>query len=264
MVTSAVVFIFGLVVGSFLNVCIYRIPQGMSIVKPSRSICPKCGRMIRWYDNIPVISFLVLRGRCRYCGEPISVRYPLVELLTAAIFTLLLKRYGLTVELAGYCFMSAMLIAISFIDLSHYIIPNRITLPGIALGLIFGAGLMLVHHRPSMLVNRVVGLLVGGMVILVMGLIGSLIFRREAMGMGDVKLMAMIGAFMGFYPHTLLVILISAVMGSVVGGGYMLARKAGLKSPIPYGPFLSAAAVISLFWGEELWEWYISLLKLTP
>lgn len=260
MVMEIAVFIFGLAVGSFLNVCIYRIPKGISVFRPSRSFCPSCGQTIRWYDNIPLLSFLILRGRCRYCGEPISIRYPLVELLTAVIFSLLLRRYGLTVEFIGYCLLSAMLIAISFIDLSHYIIPNRITLPGMGLGLAFAAVLTLLHHRPSMIVNRAVGLIVGGGVILVMGLIGSLIFRREAMGMGDVKLTAMIGAFMGFYPHVILVILLSAVMGSVVGGGYMLIRRVGLKSAIPYGPFLSAAAIISLLYGEELWRWYVSLL----
>ncbi len=260
MVTNIAVFILGLAVGSFLNVCIYRIPKGLSVVKPLRSFCPSCGRTIRWYDNIPLLSFLILRGRCRYCKEPISIRYPLVELLTAVIFSLLLRRYGLTVEFIGYCLLSAMLIAISFIDLSHYIIPNKITLPGMGLGLTFAAILTLFYHRPSMIVNRAVGLVIGGGVILLMSLVGSLIFRREAMGMGDVKLTAMIGAFMGFYPHVILVILLSAVMGSVVGGGYMLIRRVGLKSAIPYGPFLSAGAVISMLYGEELWRWYVSLL----
>ncbi|HID57215.1 TPA: prepilin peptidase [Candidatus Poribacteria bacterium] len=260
MVIEIAVFIFGLTVGSFLNVCIYRIPKGLSVFKPSRSFCPSCGRAIRWHDNIPLLSFLILRGRCRYCKEPISVRYPLVELLTAVIFSLLLRRYGFTAEFIGYCLLSAMLIAVSFIDLSHYIIPNKITLPGMGLGLAFAAVLTLLHHRPSMIVNRAVGLVVGGGVILLMSLIGSLIFRREAMGMGDVKLTAMIGAFMGFYPHVILVILLSAVMGSVVGGGYMLIRRVGLKSAIPYGPFLSAAAIISTLYGEELWRWYVSLL----
>ena len=254
-------FVVGSVVGSFMNVCIYRIPRNLSILSPSRSFCPKCGATIKWYDNIPILSYLFLKGRCRSCGERISIEYPIVEFLTGSIFALLHLRYGLSLELAGYAVMASILIAVSAIDLRHYIIPNKLTFPGMGIGLIFAVLMGLTSNRYSLLINRLTGLIIGGGAILIMGLIGSAIFKKEAMGMGDVKLTGMIGVYLGFYPHLIVVILLSAVLGSLIGLALILSGRKRAKSAIPYGPFLSGAALVSTFYGQQIWRAYLSLIR---
>ncbi|RKY02618.1 prepilin peptidase [Candidatus Poribacteria bacterium] len=257
---ALLLFPIGLAVGSFLNVCIYRIPIGLSIVKPSRSFCPSCGSTISWYDNIPLLSYLILRGRCRHCGARISPRYPAVELITGLLFSLLYLRFGLSVELPEYIVMGSILIAVSAIDIRHYIIPLKLTGPGMGIGLAFAAGLAIKSGDVSVLIERLLGGAVGAGAIFAVGVIGSLIFKKEAMGLGDVELMGMIGLYLGLYPHVILVILLSAVLGSLVGLALIAAGRKGPKSQIPYGPFLAGGALISAFYGREIWGAYLRVM----
>ncbi len=245
-------FVFGAVVGSFLNVCIFRLPAEESIVFPP-SKCPHCGTPIRPYDNVPILSYIVLRGRCRACAATISARYPLVEALTGFAGLACVWRWGSSVEaLVAFAFLAA-LIVVTFIDLDHQIIPDVISLPGIAIGL----ALSLILDRPGF-VNAAVGVLLGG------GLLYAVAFAyewwtgREGMGGGDIKLLAMIGAFLGWraVPLTLL---LASFSGSLVGVGVMIARRANSQVAIPFGPFLAAGAVCALFFGEALIHWYLGL-----
>ena len=240
-------FIFGAVVGSFLNVCIYRLPAGRSIVSPG-STCPHCDTPIRWFDNVPIASFLILRGRCRSCGGRISPRYPLVELLAGLVPVLVAHRFGLTPASAAYVVFIWALIAITFIDLDHQIIPDRISIPGTILGLILGATILPVGWTGSLL-GAVLG---GGLFYLIA------VASRGGMGGGDIKLIAMIGAFLG-WQAVFLTILISALAGSAVGIYMMAVRGKGRKHPIPYGPFLVLGAVVYLFYGSEIIGWYLGI-----
>ncbi len=241
--------LFGLLFGSFLNVCIYRIPRGESIAFPA-SHCPNCQHPIKPYDNVPVFSFLLLRGQCRSCSATISWRYPMVEALTAALFGYIVHRYSLTWAALAYLVFTALLIAISFIDLDHLIIPDVLSLPGIALG--FGASFLI----PRPWYDSLIGLLVGGGMIWIVAYLGELAFKKEAMGGGDVKLMAMVGAFLG-WKMVLLTILFASVVGAIIG--IMMKLSTG-KEYIPFGPFLSFGALCALFFGENFLRWYLTFL----
>jgi len=239
-------------VGSFLNVCIYRLPMGGSLLRP-RSHCPKCGSPIQPYDNIPIISFFLLRGRCRNCKERISPRYPLVEALTAASAAALLYRYGLGFEtFILFVFICGLIVA-SFIDLDHQIIPDVITYPGIALGVISSFVSQSVQWRDSVL-----GAIVGGGILLIVAIGFRLIRKKEGMGLGDVKFLAMIGAFLG-WKAVILTLVLSSFVGAIVG--YLSLRLSGKGShePIPFGPFLALGAVAYMFGGESFVDWYLSL-----
>lgn len=243
------VFIFGAIIGSFLNVCIYRLPEGKSIVWPN-SFCPKCGKSIRFYDNIPIISFLILGGRCRDCGSSISKRYILVESITAIVGVLLFLKYSICYDFFIYCLLSYSLIVISFIDLEHQLVPDVISLPGILLGLVlmsFFSG-NTPGFIPDAFLDSLFGILAGGLSIFFMGLLGSILFKKEAMGGGDVKLMAMIGAFIG-WKLVLLAFFMAPFLGSIVGV-YILVKKK--ETVIPYAPYLSLASFISLFYGSAI------------
>ncbi|KPK37956.1 MAG: hypothetical protein AMJ78_10725 [Omnitrophica WOR_2 bacterium SM23_29] len=243
-------FIFGSVVGSFLNVCIYRMPRGESIIYPW-SHCTNCRRSIAWYDNIPFISYLILKGRCRYCMAKISFRYFIVEGLTATTFVLLLWRFNISLFYLIYAALISILIIISFIDLEHRIIPDELSLGGLILGLILSGLYPALHDKTSMILglkNSLLGILVGGGSIYLIGLFGSAIFKKEAMGGGDVKLLAFIGAFLG-WKLTLLTFFIAPILGSIVGVPLKLIKK---QDTIPYGPFLSLATFISTFWGDKI------------
>lgn len=230
--------------------CIYRMPRAESIIYPW-SHCTSCHRPIPWYDNLPFISYLILRGRCRFCKAWISFRYFLVEGLTATTFVLLLWKYGIGLDYLIYAGFLSALIIISFIDLEHRIIPDEISLSGIVLGLIISGFYPALQDKTSWiggLKSSFMGILVGGLSIYLLGLLGSAIFKKEAMGGGDVKLLAFIGAFLGF-KFTLLTFFLAPIFGSVVGVPLKFIKK---QDTIPYGPFLSLAAFISIFWGDRI------------
>src|SRR5574337_465674 len=247
-------FLFGTVMGSFLNVVIHRLPKEESIVAP-RSRCPTCLTTIRAMDNIPLLSFVLLRGRCRACGNPISWRYPLVEALTGILFALTVARFGVTLQAVVLLAFLSGLVIVSLIDLDHQIIPNVITLPGIPLGLL--AGLLL--GEPPLL-DRVIGALLGAGFLYLVLFYGGVIYGQEAMGEGDLNLIAMVGAFLG-WKAVALTIFLGCLFGSVVGVGLMAFRRLGRRQHIPFGPFLSLGAVVALFWGERLIAWYSQLLQ---
>ncbi len=243
-------FIFGTIVGSFLNVCIHRLPREESIISPS-SHCPQCGIPIRFYDNIPLVSFILLRGRCRACNAPISLRYPLVEFLTGIFSLIFLQRYGISLSYVIYFAFFAALTVVSFIDLSHRIIPDLISLPGIGIGLIVSW-----LHPHLAFRDSLIGILVGGGSLYIVASVYHLATKREGMGGGDIKLLAMIGAFIG-WKGVLFTILCSSLVGTVVGVIVMfITAEANSKYAVPFGPFLSLGAVIYLLWGDALIHWY--------
>ena len=243
MFLSCLAFIFGAAIGSFLNVCIFRLPAKTSIIKPA-SRCRRCFHPLRFYDNIPLISFILLRGKCRDCGEKISWRYPLVELITAILALTLFFKFGLTLEYFTFFIFTAVLIVITFIDLDHQIIPDILTLPGIPLFFLAAIFIIKVHWLEAGL-----GLLIGGGILWTIAIVYELISRREGMGGGDIKLLAMIGGFFG-WKSLIFILLVSSFTGAVVGITAMIIKKQDMKYAVPFGPFLSAAAVAYIFWGD--------------
>ncbi|MBI4517420.1 MAG: prepilin peptidase, partial [Deltaproteobacteria bacterium] len=236
----AIAFVFGAVIGSFLNVCICRIPAGESVVRPA-SRCPGCQTPIRPYDNIPILSYLVLRGRCRSCAAPISLRYPFIEALAGVAAAAAVWHRGPTIEAAAAFTFMAALIVVTFVDLDHQIIPDVISLPGIALGLLAA----LVLSTPGF-ISAIIGAVLGGGVLFAVAAGYQWFTGREGMGGGDIKLLAMIGAFLGWraIPVTLL---LASLSGSLVGLSLILLRRADARVPIPFGPFLAAGAVCAMF-----------------
>jgi leader peptidase (prepilin peptidase)/N-methyltransferase len=247
----AVLFVFGAMIGSFANVCILRIPAEESIVFPG-SRCLNCKRPVEWYDNIPLVSWMVLRGRCRSCHTPISFRYFVVELLTAVSAVALYFRVGFGVEwLVLFGFLSALII-ITFIDLDHRIIPDIISLPGIAVGF-----LLSLRGEPGPL-SSAIGIVTGGGMLLAVAWAYHAWTGREGMGGGDIKLLGMIGAFLGWasVPFTML---LSSLTGSVVGVALMWWTGSDTKYAIPFGPFLALGAATYVFCGDSLIAWYLGL-----
>jgi leader peptidase (prepilin peptidase)/N-methyltransferase len=239
--------VFGALVGSFLNVVILRLPnEEESIIFPP-SHCPQCQARIQWYDNIPMVSFVLLAGRCRRCQKPISWQYPLVELLMALLSLALCRTFGLGVSYVVYFTFCAALLAIIFIDLHHQIIPDVISLPGICLGFAASFVLPTLSWQASL-----IGLLVGGGIFYAIAGGYYLLTKRAGMGGGDIKLLAMIGAFLGWRALPF-VIFASALLGSVIGIGAMIQQKKGGKTVIPYGPFLAVASFAYLFFSQEIW-----------
>ena len=252
---QTIIFIFGMCIGSFVNVCIYRLPASKSIIDPLRSICPNCGGIIRFYDNIPVLSYFWLKGRCRYCNKPISFRYPLVEIMSGAFALCTFLKFGPTLEaLVYFAFITALLV-ITFIDIEHQLIPDLITIPGIPAGFLASFALPLITYKESLL-----GLLAGGGSLLLVGWIYYLIKKAEGMGGGDIKLMAMIGAIVG-WKGVLFTIFFSSLVGTLVGITIMLRTKKGMKIAVPFGPFLSTGAITYIFFGPGLISWYFNLLR---
>jgi leader peptidase (prepilin peptidase)/N-methyltransferase len=248
------ILLFGGCIGSFLNVCIYRLPQGLSIVSP-RSFCPQCRSPVRSYDNIPLLSYLLLRGKCRSCGAKISWRYPLMEALTGAFAVALYLKFGLTLGFFAFFAFTAALLVITFIDLDHRIIPDVISLPGIAVG--FGLSFFL--PAPSW-TDSLIGLLAGGGSLYLVAIGYEALTKREGMGGGDVKLLAMIGAWLG-WKAVLFTLFLASLTGTLIGGGAMVVQRQGRHYAIPFGPFLAFAALAYLFFGPQLIEWYLSLGK---
>lgn len=243
--------VLGLAVGSFLNVVIARLPEQRSLVRPG-SACPACGAAIAWHDNIPVLSFAVLGGRCRACGIRISWRYPLVEIVTGLLFAAVAAAYGPSIDFAVAATFLAALLAITVIDLDHQIIPNAITYPGIVAGVVAS----LLSTRVGWL-DSVLGILVGGGIFLLIAEGSLRIMGQEGMGGGDVKLGAMLGAFLG-WKAMLFTILVSVVGGGLVAAALIASGLKSRKDPIPFGPFLAAAGAIGFFWGEHAVRWYLA------
>lgn len=239
----------GLCVGSFLNVVIARVPEGRSIAYPG-SACPRCGTPIRWYDNVPVLSFVLLRARCRSCRDPIAWRYPLVETTAGVLFVLAYLRFGVSLQLGAALLLLSALIAITGIDLDHQIIPDVLSLPGIALGLLAS----LAPHGIGWM-NSLLGLVVGGGVFIVIIVGSTLVLGQPGMGVGDVKLGAMLGTFLG-WQFGLLGILLSVLIGGPLAAGLLATGRKGRKDPLPFGPFLALGGVISMFWGDAILAWY--------
>jgi len=262
MIGKILAFIFGSIIGSFLNVCVYRMPLGKSVVWPG-SHCPNCEKRIPWYDNIPFISYVLLAGKCRFCKERIALRYLLIELLTAIMFVVLFSHYGISYDLFFYIVLVCNLIIATFVDIQYRIIPDEISIGGLIVGLILSTikGLNLqpmdFSFRPAL--NSFLGVIVGGGIIYVSGFMFDLVYFKilkrppiqgetESMGGGDVKLLAMIGAFLG-WQKALITFFLAPFFGAVVGIINLIVKK---DHTVPYGPFLSLAAILSIFWADKI------------
>ncbi len=255
---SFLAFLGGACVGSFLNVCIHRIPRDRSIIRP-RSHCPKCETMIAWHDNIPIISYLLLRGKCRHCHVGISPRYAAVEALTAFLFLAIWLKYGWSALTPLYMLVAGGLILATFVDLEHMIIPDRVSIGGMLAGLVLSGLVPSLHgetHVLSSVTAAIIGLVVGAGSLWLVSVLGRMAFRKDAMGFGDVKLLGAIGAFMG-WQGVLFTIMLSSLAGSLVGLLFILSGRREWQSRIPYGPYLALAAVIWMIWGMEWWNAYV-------
>ncbi len=247
--------VLGLIVGSYLNVVVHRLPRGVSTVWP-RSRCTSCGAAIRAFDNLPVVSYLLLRGRCRSCGAGISWRYPAIETLTGLLFLACLLRFGLGVETLAAVVFCCLMIVLAAIDVEHMLLPDRLTLPGLALGLLF----QLFLPWAGGLLGGGLGALLGGGILLAISGAWYLLRREEGMGLGDVKMLAMVGAFLG-WKGVIVTLFVSTLSGAVVGLAVARRSGAGLKAKLPFGAFLALAALVALFFGARLVDAYLGLLK---
>jgi leader peptidase (prepilin peptidase)/N-methyltransferase len=244
----------GLIAGSYLNVVIHRLPAGESTVTP-RSRCPACHAPIRALDNLPVLSYLLLGGRCRDCRAPISPRYPLVEALSGALFAFAVARFGWTLDALAAALLSALLVALAAIDLDHFLLPDRLTLPGLAAGLLLQPLL-----ADGSLARGLQGALLGAGVLLLLAGLWQLARGVEGMGLGDVKMLAMIGAFLGV-SGVVVTLVVSSFAGSVAGLALIARGRGGLASKLPFGVFLAVGGVVALFWGRGLAAAYLGLLR---
>jgi len=249
---SLIAGLFGLMFGSFANVCVHRIPQGLSVVSPG-SRCPTCGTSIAWYDNIPLLSWLLLGGKCRHCKKTISVRYPILELLMGLSWAGLAWRYGISPAFAQALILASLLWILTLIDLETFLLPNVLTFPGIAIGLGFS---WYFGYWQDALIGAVAGYgafwLIARVFLLLTG--------REGMGYGDFKLLAMLGAFMGWQALPFIV-LASSLVGVVVGSVFLLLSRKGMRTEIPFGPYLAVAGMIWFLWGSEILNWYGGLIR---
>jgi len=243
---------FGAVIGSFLNVVIYRLPLQKSVVWPS-SACPHCARELMWYENIPVLSYLALRGRCRTCGAGISLQYPLVEAITALMFAAAWWYFGPGPLLASRLIFGGALLVLFAIDLEHHLLPNAITLPGIVVGFVFS-----LFTAPGWR-SSLIGLAVGGGVLWAIAEAYYRIRHEEGLGMGDVKMLAMVGAFLG-WPLTLLTLMLASVSGTIIGMILIVTKRGGMKYALPFGTFIALGAAVAATVGPQLLDWYLGLL----
>ena len=243
--------VFGAAIGSFLHVCIYRLPRQLSIVTPP-SACPNCGRRLAWYENVPLVAYVALGGRCRSCRAAIGARYVLLELITAAIFVLETWYFGLGLLLASRLVLSSALIVLFAIDLEHHLLPNAITLPGIVVGLLFSLAM-------GVWADALLGILLGGGSLLALFYAWLWLRHEEALGMGDPKMLAMIGAFLG-WRMTLLTLILGSFSGSIVGVGLLVSGRGHRKSMLPFGCFLAIGAAIAATAGPAILDWYLGLL----
>ncbi len=254
-VILVLVFLFGISFGSFLNVLIYRLPLKISLIKPP-SKCPECDTPIRFYDNIPVISYVILGGKCRHCKKNISLRYPVIEILSGLLTVYAIYSFGFTLKGIEVVFLSLVFLAIFFIDLDHTIIPDVFTIPGVIIGIA-------VSLLPGAMVGwkqSLIGMAVGGGAFMLVGILGQIIFKKEALGFGDVKYAAMVGAFLG-WKNLILMLIIASFLGSIIGISLIyLSGKKGKSTYIPFGPFLTVGAWIAIYFGEDLIKAYLELV----
>lgn len=243
------VFVFGLIIGSFLNVCIYRIPRGESVVMPP-SHCPNCGKRIRWYDNIPIISYLILRGKCRFCGQPISIQYPIIELLTGILTLGIFLRFGISFDTIYYLILTYVLVVISVIDLKSMLVPVKPCYFAMVLGIILSPFTSSITFKSSML-----GASFGAGVILFIIETYYIIAGKKGMGYGDANIMALVGAFLG-WQKVFLTLFLASLMGATVGI-FLIANGKSRKTPIPFGPYISLAAYITVLFGNNIISWYL-------
>lgn len=252
--TDFLVFVFGICIGSFLNVCIYRLPESKSIVHP-RSMCPSCGTLIRFYDNIPIFSYLALRGKCRHCAAHISFRYPVVEFISGIFAVGVFLKYGMGLETLIYYTFIATLLVITFIDIDHQIIPDVITLPGIPI--FFAASFAL---PKIILVESILGILIGGGSLFLVAWLYHLLTRKEGMGGGDIKLLAMMGAIVG-WKGVLFTIFVASAIGTLAGMLIIIKSGKTMKLAVPFGPFLAIGGIAYILIGPQLIAWYFNLLR---
>ncbi|MEM7480602.1 MAG: prepilin peptidase [Acidobacteriota bacterium] len=253
LLANAYAAVFGLAIGSYLNVVIHRLPRGLSTIAP-RSRCPVCRSAIRHRDNVPVLSYLLLGGRCRCCWVPISPRYALVEALTAVLFVGCLQAFGISLGAMVAMLFVSLLVALAGIDLDHYILPDRLTLPGIAVGL------LLQPWAPwTDFAGALIGTLAGGGVLLAVWGLWYLLRREEGMGLGDVKMLAMVGAFLG-WKGMAVTFLVATAAGALIGVALIVSGRSGRRAKLPFGVFLSLGALVGLFWGPPLVDAYLELL----
>lgn len=253
-ITVILFFVFGITIGSFLNVCIYRMPIEKSIVFPV-SHCPHCQSAIAPYDNIPLLSYLILRGKCRHCAQPISIRYPLVEGLNGVMYVLTYLRFGLSGEAVVYALFISAMIVVAIIDYDHQIIPDEISLGGIPLG--FLAAILTLNLT---WVDSFLGILVGAGILLAFAIFWQVAFHYEGMGHGDIKLLATVGAFLG-WKLAVFTIILGSLAGTIVGIGLIQFGGKDLKTKVPYGTFLAPAAIGAVFGGQAFIHWYLSLFR---
>lgn len=246
--------IFGFIWGSFLNVVIYRLPREISLLKPS-SFCPQCKSKIKFYDNIPFLSFLWLKGRCRSCKARISFSYPLVEFLTPLCFLLFYNQYSFNLAFLASCLFTSALIILGFIDLYHQILPDEITLPGLCLALIYS-----LFRQDLNLTQALIGAVSGASFLLLVYGMYFLLRKKEALGMGDVTLMLLLGAFLG-WRQSFFTLLLASFTGALAGILLILFKKKSLQFSLPFGTFLALSAFISLLWGEKIIDAYLSYFR---
>ena len=243
----------GLAVGSFLNVCIHRLPLGESLAWPA-SHCPSCHRPLAWYENVPIVSWLALRGRCRTCAAPIAAAYPLVEGVTAVVFAGAAAVYGLTWLLAVRLLFASALIVLFVIDLRHRILPNAITLPGVV------AGFVASWFLPPGWLSSLIGIAAGGGILFAIAEAYYRVRGQEGLGMGDVKMLAMIGAFLG-WPLTILTLILASFSGSLLGVALIASGRGSMQAALPFGTFLALGALVAAVAGDGILAWYLSFYQ---
>lgn len=245
------IFLLGTIIGSFLNVCIYRIPKEQSVVHPS-SHCPNCGTPLKWYNLIPILSFIIQNGGCEYCGEKISPQYPIVEFLNGALYLMIYNKFGLNLGFIFYSIIFSVLIIIFFIDLYHQIIPNGLNVLILILGVIYKFLQLILYNEPLDLINSLLGLIVSGGIFLLI-----IIISKGGMGGGDAKLVGSLGFILGF-KKIILTIFLSFLLGAIISIFLLLFKIKGRKDPIPFGPFICLAFMVVVFWGDSIITWYIN------
>ncbi|MCK4641465.1 MAG: prepilin peptidase [Candidatus Marinimicrobia bacterium] len=254
MFIKLILFCIGAIFGSFLNVVIYRLPRHESLLFPA-SHCPQCGEKICWFDNIPILSFFILRRKCRRCKLPIPARYPIVEILSAVLFVIIYYVYGFSYEFLFYTTLSALLLTVTFTDLEKGKIPNCVILTGVILGLY-----MSLIFWPVNFINSLIAFLAGGGIMIFWAAAGKLLFKKESIGAGDIKLVAMTGIFLGLQ-NTLLTLFLSFLIATVAGISMIIIKKAQMNSRLPFAPFLTIGALISLMYGNQICAWYFNLMR---